>query len=45
MQKKISTFKKIDIKKGENSRVPRFDKICGKLAQFWKYLTIYKIKF
>ena len=26
---------------GENSQIPCFDKICGKLALFWKYLAIY----
>ena len=26
---------------GENSQIPRFDKICGKLALFQKYLVIY----
>ena len=26
---------------GENSQIPHFGKICGKLALFWKYLTIY----
>ena len=28
---------------GENSQIPRFSKICGKLALFWKYLAIYHI--
>ena len=28
-------------KDGENSQIPRFGKICGKLALFRKYLTIY----
>ena len=27
--------------RGENSQIPRFGKICGKLAQFRKYLPIY----
>ena len=27
--------------KGENSQIPRFGKICDKLALFWKYLAIY----
>ena len=26
---------------GENSQIPCFGKICGKLALFWKYLAIY----
>ena len=26
---------------GENSQIPRFGKIYGKLALFWKYLTIH----
>ena len=26
---------------GQNSQISRFDKICGKLALFRKYLTIY----
>ena len=26
---------------GENSQIPRFGKICGKLALFRKYLAIY----
>ena len=26
---------------GENSQIPRFGKICGKLALFLKYLVIY----
>ena len=25
---------------GENSQIPCFGKICGKLALFWKYLAI-----
>ena len=28
---------------GENTQIPRFGKICGKLALFWKYLAIYHI--
>ena len=28
-------------KDGENSQIPRFGKICGKLTLFQKYLTIY----
>ena len=28
-------------KDGENSQIPHFGKICGKLALFRKYLTIY----
>ena len=26
---------------GENSQIPHFGKICGKLVLFWKYLGIY----
>ena len=26
---------------GENSQIPRFDKICGKLALFQKYLAMH----
>ena len=26
---------------GENSQIPRFDKVCDKLALFHKYLAIY----
>ena len=26
---------------GQNSQIPRFDKICSKLALFRKYLVIY----
>ena len=29
------------IVKGENCQIPHFGKICGKLALFRKYLTIY----
>ena len=28
--------------KGENSQIPRFGKICGKLVLFQKYLAIYQ---